>query len=558
MAPKAVATAYTGQEFKDQGGAGDTLVKLGLFVFFVFTRAVHPTIIDASKSVDPETGKKYFAYGNMTVVLGETFVTIAVAQAMCLVLGGQKQWRQIWDPKPMKIFSLIGFLRESSLRPPAQRRASRLAAQVLATAGGCFVASQARRSCRSAQTRCVRCAAPAEPEAYPPAVIIGGGRLGEAFAKMGLGNDVIVRRGEAFPTEAPKGPIYVCTRNDALEGVIAAVPEDRHEDLIFVQNGVLMPFLRKQLKPDLPLTILLVYFAVAKKGEPPLDGKTDTDPEGLSAVNAGGKWAREVHWRLTSSTVGEVESQYRSEVDELIAQLATAVYALGDYLEMASMGSLGGAAYQILLQSKLVITALMMWGIKGTKQTALQWNILILVMFSMCVYMLGGKSDSGGGGIPIAGVMNVLLKVTVSCLCAVLSDKYMKDFKDEPIYMQLVQFKCAWCATILMISFADGHTWQNGFFNGWDTTTVGVLASFTVKGWSTMYLLALLDSVLKNIGEACAVLVIYVAQVALPAFDDKFEVPTFLSVMVVILSVTAYVGAKPVVEKAQKFDAMKK
>lgn len=25
-------------------------------VFFVFTRAVHPTIIDASKSVDPETG----------------------------------------------------------------------------------------------------------------------------------------------------------------------------------------------------------------------------------------------------------------------------------------------------------------------------------------------------------------------------------------------------------------------------------------------------------------------------------------------------------------------
>ena len=31
------------------------------------------------------------------------------------------------------------------------------------------------------------------------------------------------------------------------------------------------------------------------------------------------------------------------------------------------------------------------------------------------------------------------------------------------------------------ISFADGHTWQNGFFNGWDSTTVGVLASFTVK-----------------------------------------------------------------------------
>merc|ERR1712107_573268 len=178
----------------------------------------------------------------------------------------------------------------------------------------------------------------------------------------------------------------------------------------------------------------------------------------------------------------------------------------------------------------------------------------------MCVYMIGGSGDigSGGGGIPIMGVINVLLKVTVSCFCAVLSDKYMKDFKNEPIYMQLVQFKCAWFATILVLSFVDGKTWQNGFFSGWDGATIGVLTSFTVKGWSTMYLLAILDSVLKNIGEATSVLVIYFMQVFLPCFDDQFEIPTFLSVMVVILSVTAYVGSKGVVEKAAKYDQMQK
>merc|ERR1712187_427237 len=156
------------------------------------------------------------------------------------------------------------------------------------------------------------------------------------------------------------------------------------------------------------------------------------------------------------------------------------------------------------------------------------------------------------------GVVNVLLKVTVSCFCAVLSDKFMKDYKNEPIYMQLVQFKCAWCLTILVLSFMDGKTWQNGFFTGWTGVTVGVLASFTVKGWSTMYLLAILDSVLKNIGEATSVLVIYIAQVALPAFEDTFEIPKFLSVMVVVLSVTAYVGSKSVVEKAAKYDALKR
>jgi len=346
MTPSSLMQRYTGKEFRDLKPAASgpsAATKIGLFVFFVFTRAVHPTIIDASKSINEETGKKYFAYGQMTVVLGETVVTLIVALLMALVLGGMSEWRMIWKPGPMKVFSLIGFM-----------------------------------------------------------------------------------------------------------------------------------------------------------------------------------------------------------------------YALGDYLEMASMGSLGGAAYQILLQSKLVITAFMMWGIKGTKQTMLQWNILVLVMLSMCVYMIGGsKSGDSDGGIPIVAVLNVLLKVTVSCLCAVLSDKFMKDYKDEPIYVQLVQFKCAWFATILVISLADGKTWQNGFFNGWNGVTVGVLTSFTVKGWSTMYLLAILDSVLKNIGEASAVLVIYVAQVILPSFDDKFEIPTFLSVMVVILSVTAYVGSKSVVDKASKYDAMK-
>merc|ERR550537_768708 len=200
------------------------------------TRAIHPTIIDASKTVD-DTGKKGFAYGAMTVVVGETVFTIIAGQIMALAIGGMSEWKSIWAPAPMKVFSFIGF-----------------------------------------------------------------------------------------------------------------------------------------------------------------------------------------------------------------------VYALGDYLEMASMGSLAGAAYQVLLQSKLIITALMMWGIKGTKQTSLQWNILMLVMISMCVYMIGGSSDSGGG-MPLMGVFFVLLKVCVSCLCAVLSDKFMKDYKNEPIYVQLVQFKCAWFLTILLLTF---------------------------------------------------------------------------------------------------------
>lgn len=40
-----------------------------------------------------------------------------------------------------------------------------------------------------------------------------------------------------------QGPIWVCTTNDGLDGVLAMTPPARRPDLIFVQNGMLLPWL---------------------------------------------------------------------------------------------------------------------------------------------------------------------------------------------------------------------------------------------------------------------------------------------------------------------------
>ncbi|KAG0504356.1 hypothetical protein M758_6G024300 [Ceratodon purpureus] len=107
-------------------------------------------------------------------------------------------------------------------------------------------------------------------------------------------------------------------------------------------------------------TQVLVCFAVAKLGDPPLDGKTDTNPEGLTAAT--GKWAAataarfhaaglsckvldaeefrahagktdldmrvHVGWReISGCTVGVVEKEHRDEVAELIDELAGAAAA---------------------------------------------------------------------------------------------------------------------------------------------------------------------------------------------------------------------------------------
>ncbi|XVE91178.1 hypothetical protein DITRI_Ditri20bG0133500 [Diplodiscus trichospermus] len=196
------------------------------------------------------------------------------------------------------------------------------------------------------------------PAKVVPAVIVGGRRVGKALQDMGKGDDLLVKRGETVPLDF-EGPILVCTRNDDLEAVLEATPKSQWNDLVFFQNGMLEPWLQSKGLNDADQ--VLAYFAVSKLGEPPVDGKTETNPEGLTA--AYGKWASSIATRLHAgglsckvldkeafqkqmlkkliwicafmlvgarhpgATVGIVEKEYRSEVSSLIAELAAAAAA---------------------------------------------------------------------------------------------------------------------------------------------------------------------------------------------------------------------------------------
>jgi len=114
-------------------------------------------------------------------------------------------------------------------------------------------------------------------------VVVGKGRFREALAKM-LGHEAItVGRTEPVPAEGA-GPIYIATRNDDdLAAVIDKTPPNRRKDLVIMQKGMPGPFLESYGLQD--NTQVLVYFAVAKKGEAPTDGVTDLNPEGLTGAH---------------------------------------------------------------------------------------------------------------------------------------------------------------------------------------------------------------------------------------------------------------------------------
>ena len=189
-----------------------------------------------------------------------------------------------------------------------------------------------------------------------PSIIIGGGRIGSALSDMGVPGDVVVRRGEPIPLEPATGPIYISTRNDDLDAIVEATPPHRREDLVFMQNGMLGKFLdSKGLSAN---TQILLYLAVAKLGEKPIDGITEYNPEGLTAAT--GKWAGAFAARLAKGdlkcraldgdlytaamlekhvwicsfmltgalnggiTVGEVESQHSDQLRAFVEELCAA------------------------------------------------------------------------------------------------------------------------------------------------------------------------------------------------------------------------------------------
>ena len=89
--------------------------------------------------------------------------------------------------------------------------------------------------------------------------------------------DLLISSRESSIPESVTGPIYVCTRNNDLEAIISKTPSSRLQDLVFLQNGILTNYLASKGLSD--NTQGLVYFAVAKKGDKPIDGKTDVNPE---------------------------------------------------------------------------------------------------------------------------------------------------------------------------------------------------------------------------------------------------------------------------------------
>lgn len=220
------------------------------------------------------------------------------------------------------------------------------------------------------------------------------------------------------------------------------------------------------------------------------------------------------------------------------------IYAIGDIFEMESVNYIDSSTYTVLSQSKLIITALLMWVIDGAAQNLMQWFILFTTSAGMLEYVLVGKANGGSGmTLSATGIALALVKVVISCYVAVLNQKALKK-DNNPFPVQFSALKVSWALTSLVYMVVkDGILGDGDMFGTWTyRTVVLVFAGFILKTLFNQYLLKVLDAIWKNISEAIGVLLVYFAKVMF--LGGTFDATVFNAAFTVILSCIAYILSK--------------
>lgn len=210
--------------------------------------------------------------------------------------------------------------------------------------------------------------------------IIGAGRIGNALAERSRQKQrdvqVLTRQDDwQVLAKAGKAPILVCTRNDDLDNVLQRVPKSRHHDLVFIQNGMIRPWLARHALHE--ATRGLLFFAVQTRGAPidtgppsPFHGRhaaavvaelraLDIPAEEVSATDFAQWELEKLLWNCVfgllctayDMTVGQVLEAHREEVVEL----ATELLDVGQSALMADAPMDKGAVLTRLLQYSLAI-----------------------------------------------------------------------------------------------------------------------------------------------------------------------------------------------------------
>lgn len=217
-------------------------------------------------------------------------------------------------------------------------------------------------------------------------VVVGDGRIGRAFAQMAGPRTRLISRGQVVASERDgEGafPIIVATHCSDLEVVLDKTCESRWKDLVFVQNGMLQPWLQRHgLQNN---TQVLLFMSATPENPLKLKGRMHVQHGGRDSC-VRGRWASiithimqkgglqcstltneiflevmiekllwsSIFWLLSDAlgglSVGKITENHKVDVQELTNELLPLAHS---YLSLSQSTAFGAFSHQ-LFESEMV------------------------------------------------------------------------------------------------------------------------------------------------------------------------------------------------------------
>lgn len=233
--------------------------------------------------------------------------------------------------------------------------------------------------------------------------------------------------------------------------------------------------------------------------------------------------------------------------------IPAALYVLQNNLQYIASSNLPAQVYQVLMQLKIITTAIFSVFLLNKRPSKLQWLCIVSLFIGVAIVQLSFQSVQAiiPGGNSIVGIVSVLLTCLTSGLAGVYFEKILKT-TGASIWLRNIQLALisVFFAGMMCIKDLEGIK-KYGFFHGFDALVLVVVAFQASGGIIVPLVVKYTDSIVKGFATSASIVTSYMISKIL--FNDV-RMNSLFALGAAIVSLSGFFYGQP----ANFFDGKKK
>lgn len=180
--------------------------------------------------------------------------------------------------------------------------------------------------------------------------------------------------------------------------------------------------------------------------------------------------------KKNSSIIEMFHKVYHNKYNLLKTTVPSTLYVIQNNLQYLATSNLPAEIYQVLIQMKLIATALLSSTFLGTQLNELQWFSIFVLFVGVAVVQFSLQIPSSSTSTmianyhPVIGITAVLISCITSGFAGVYNEKLLKD-NSSSLWARNIQMSTISFLLALLTTFVYDRTsiFSHGFFKGYDS-----------------------------------------------------------------------------------------